>query len=80
LRPLRAIQNGATTLAESFLLFVGVSLVLAESYRSTRKETKRRDDVADRIEALEEEIKGLRDGIDGSGKGFEGALEEIREQ
>jgi hypothetical protein len=55
-------------------------LVLGESYRSTRKETKRRDDVADRLEALEAELKGLREGFDHGGPGFEGALIEIQEQ
>ena len=59
---------------------VGAGLVLGESYRSNRKETKRRDDVADRLEALEGELKGLREGFDDGGKGIEGALTEIREQ
>ena len=55
------MQNGASTLAEAFLFFVGASLVLGESYRSSRKDTKRRDDVKERLEALESEIGTLKD-------------------
>ncbi|WVQ78865.1 hypothetical protein IAT38_000956 [Cryptococcus sp. DSM 104549] len=55
----RAIQNGATTLAETFLFLVGVSLIAGESVRSSRKEGKRRDKVQDRLEGLEEEVKRL---------------------
>lgn len=57
---LRAVQNGATTLAESFLFLVGVSVVLGETYRSSRKEGKRRDMVQERLESLETEIQQLR--------------------
>ncbi len=56
----RAVQNGATTLAETFLFVVGAGLVLGESYRSSRKEGKRRDDVRERLEGLEGEIERLR--------------------
>jgi hypothetical protein len=45
--------------------------VLGESYRSSRKEGKRRDDVRERIEGLEEEVKMLRGVL--SGEGEEGA-------
>ncbi|KAL7424696.1 hypothetical protein Q5752_000380 [Cryptotrichosporon argae] len=56
----RAVQNGATTLAETFLFLVGAGLVLGESYRSARKEGRRRDEVADRLDALEAELRDVR--------------------
>jgi hypothetical protein len=78
LTPLRAVQNGATTLAESFLFLVGAGLVLGETYRSSRKEGKRRDEVQDRLEGLEEEVKALRGLLqDGSVKR---EIEEIRDR
>jgi uncharacterized coiled-coil protein SlyX len=52
----RAIQNGANALAEGFLFTVAASLILAETYRSSRSNTKRREDVDDRIEDLEEQL------------------------
>ena len=54
--PLRAIQNGANALAEGFLFSVAAGLILAETYRSSRSNTKRREDVDDRIEVLEERL------------------------
>ena len=55
--PFRAIQNGANALAEGFLFSVAAGLILAEAYRSSRSNTKRREDVDDRIEALEERLE-----------------------
>jgi len=52
----RAIQNGANALAEGFLFSVAAGLILAEAYRSSRSNTKRREDVDDRIEDLEERL------------------------
>jgi optic atrophy 3 protein len=52
----RAIQNGANALAEGFLFSVAASLILAETYRSSRSNSKRREDVDDRIEDLEERL------------------------
>ncbi|OCF38726.1 hypothetical protein I317_07483 [Kwoniella heveanensis CBS 569] len=63
----RAIQNGATTLAETFLFLVGAGLIVGESYRSSRKDTKRRDKVQDRLDSLEEEVKRLSDALRDSG-------------
>jgi len=76
---LRAVQNGATTLAEAFLFFVGASLVLGETYRSSRKEGKRRDDVKERIETLEEEIMNLRSALGEEGN-VDATLRDLREQ
>ena len=49
----KAIATGANFIAEGFLFAVAVSLIMAESYRGYRKENKRRDVVADRLESLE---------------------------
>ena len=76
---LRAIQNGATTLAESFLFVVGAGLVLGETWRSSRKEGKRRDDVADRLERLEADLGSVKGLLEGDGA-WSKALEELREQ
>jgi hypothetical protein len=54
------VQNGATTLAETFLFIVGAGLVLGETYRTSKKNEKRRDLVAERLETLEEELEKLR--------------------
>lgn len=74
----RAVQNGATFLAESFLFAVAAGLVLGETYRSSRKETKRRDDVRERIEALEEEVQRARDLV--ARRDWEAELGELRER
>ncbi|WRT65732.1 uncharacterized protein IL334_002680 [Kwoniella shivajii] len=77
----RAIQNGATTLAETFLFLVGAGLIVAESLRSSRKEEKRRDAVQDRLDGLEDEVKKLTKSLDGDEDGgWKGGLEEIRQR
>lgn len=63
IRPLsesKAIDSGATFVSEGFLFLVGISLILFENWRSRRKETTRREDVADRISELEESEKSGR--------------------
>ena len=56
----RAIQNGANALAEGFLFSVAAGLILAETYRTSRSNTKRREDVDDRIEDLEDQLARAR--------------------
>lgn len=58
---------------------MAAGLVLGETWRSSRKEGKRRDDVAERLENLETEIQSLRQVLDG-GTEVSRSLEEIREQ
>lgn len=63
IRPLseaKAIETGANFISETFLFIVAGSLILVESYRSRRKETSRREDVAERIGELEESEKNAR--------------------
>ncbi|KAL4765057.1 OPA3 family protein [Aspergillus foveolatus] len=59
IRPLsesKAIESGATFISETFLFLVAGSLILFESWRSRRKENNRRDDVAARLNELEETV------------------------
>lgn len=63
IRPLseaKAIDSGASFVSEGFLLLVGVGLVVLENWRSKRKETSRREDVADKINELEENDRASR--------------------
>lgn len=55
----RAVQNGANTLAESFLFAVGAGLVLGETYRSSRKNAERRDNVAEELAWLRSRVEEL---------------------
>ncbi|KAF9000039.1 OPA3-domain-containing protein [Hymenopellis radicata] len=61
-RPLsetRAIDSGANALAEGFLFGVAAVLILGETYRSSRNQSKRRDDVDDKLEELGTQVSEL---------------------
>ena len=63
IRPLseaKAIESGATVISETFLFSVAAGLILFESWRSRRKESSRRDDVAERLNELEESEAAAR--------------------
>lgn len=63
IRPLseaKAIDSGANFISEAFLFLVAGGLIVFESWRSRRKETSRREDVAGRITELEESEKTAR--------------------
>jgi myosin-1 len=63
IRPLseaKAIETGSNFISEAFLFSVGGGLILFESWRSRRKENTRREDVADRLNDLEESEKAAR--------------------
>ncbi|KAL8668953.1 MAG: hypothetical protein Q9168_006435 [Polycauliona sp. 1 TL-2023] len=63
IRPLseaKAIDAGANFASETFLLSVGIGLIVFERWWSSRRETNRREDVADRIEELEESERAAR--------------------
>ncbi|KAI9813364.1 MAG: hypothetical protein M1832_006322 [Thelocarpon impressellum] len=66
IRPLpeaKAIDMGANFISETFLFLVGGSLIVFESFRSRRKENSRREDIADRLEELEESERNARRGM-----------------
>ena len=63
IRPLseaKAVETGANFISETFLFGVAAGLILFESWRSRRKETSRREDVADRLAELEESEKAAK--------------------
>ncbi|XP_006457142.1 hypothetical protein AGABI2DRAFT_188831 [Agaricus bisporus var. bisporus H97] len=58
-RPLsesRAIENGANFLAEGFLFTVAASLIISETWRSSRSQSKRRDTVDDQLQDLNDQV------------------------
>ena len=66
IRPLseaKAIDSGANFISEAFLFIVAGGLIVFESWRSRRKETSRREDVAGRIAELEESERVARRGM-----------------
>lgn len=79
----KAVTNGATALAEGFLFFVGISLIAGEAYRSSRSNSKRRDDVDDRLNELDDKVGELKKLLDKSlkgdedGDGVEGRLDAV---
>ncbi|KAI9876402.1 MAG: hypothetical protein M1830_006600 [Pleopsidium flavum] len=63
IRPLseaKAIDSGANFISEAFLFVVGASVILFESWRSRRKETTRRLDVAEKLGELEQSETSAR--------------------
>lgn len=67
IRPLseaRAIELGANFFSEAFIFAVAAGLLVWDSWRSRRKESQRRDDVADRLLQLETEVESLRAQLD----------------
>ncbi|KAH9815678.1 Optic atrophy 3 protein (OPA3) [Teratosphaeria destructans] len=63
IRPLseaKAIELGANFFSEAFIFAVAAGLIVWDTWRSRRKESQRRDDVADRLDALEMEVQRLR--------------------
>jgi hypothetical protein len=56
---LRAIENGANFLAEGFLFSVAVALIIGETWRSSRSQSKQRSDVNDSIEELQTRVREL---------------------
>ncbi|KAI6110308.1 optic atrophy 3 protein-domain-containing protein [Pisolithus croceorrhizus] len=66
-RPLsetRAIENGANALAEGFLFAVAAALIVGESFRTSRAQSKRRDNVDDRLDELATSVSSLRDTVE----------------
>lgn len=53
----KAIETGANFLSEAFVFGVGLGLLLFENWRSRRKEKDRRDEVKERLEKLEDDVR-----------------------
>lgn len=67
----RAIDNGANALAEGFLFGVAALLIIGETWRSARSQTKRREGVDDKLDELQLQIGGLTDRVDTLSRDFE---------
>ena len=74
----RAIDSGANALAEGFLFSVAAALIIGESWRSSRNQSKRRDDVDDKLEDLDSRISEATTRLDGLVSQIEERLEEER--
>ena len=72
----RAIENGANTLAEGFLFAVAAALILGESFRTSRNQSKRRDSVDDQLDELGTKITELSARVDSLTDGREAELRE----
>ena len=76
----RAIENGANALAEGFLFTVAAALIVAETWRSSRNQTKRRDKVDDQLDELESKVTALAERTDNLKRLFEERWEEEKER
>ena len=59
----KAIESGANLFADTFLFMVALGALLFQEYTSRKKAKTRREDVADRIEELEQSEKSARKGL-----------------
>lgn len=76
----RAIENGANALAEGFLFGVAAVLIVGETWRSSRSQSRRRDDVDDKLEGLSTRIQELSSRLDQSLTNVEERLEYERQR
>ena len=76
----RAIENGANAIAEGFLFSVATALIIGESWRSSRSQSKRRDDVDDQLDALGTKIVDLTTRVDNLAGKWETDLREERQK
>ncbi|KAF9009638.1 optic atrophy 3 protein-domain-containing protein [Cyathus striatus] len=83
IRPLsetRAIENGANALAEGFLFAVAAGLIIGESWRSARSETRRRGNVDDQLEELGVKVGQVMERVERLEREIEGGIEEERQK
>jgi len=83
IRPLsetKAIENGANALAESFLFGVAALLILGESYRTSSKQSRRRDDVDEKLEGLLNAVESLQEGKKEVERALERSKEEVEDE
>ncbi|RDB19495.1 OPA3-like protein [Hypsizygus marmoreus] len=83
IRPLseaRAIENGANALAEGFLFAVAASLILGETWRTSRNQSKRRDSVDDQLDALGTKVVELTTRVDSLSTQWENELRDEKQR
>ncbi|KAH6900868.1 optic atrophy 3 protein-domain-containing protein [Coprinopsis sp. MPI-PUGE-AT-0042] len=81
LRPLsetKAIDRGANFLAEGFMFSVAAALIIGETWRSSRSQSKRRDTVDDQLEELGEKVSELTARVDSLAGKWDDDLREQR--
>lgn len=74
----RAIENGANALAEGFLFGVAALLILGETWRSSRSQSKRRDSVDDHLEELSTKLQELSTRVEGIAGQYDDRWQEER--
>ncbi|OBZ75957.1 OPA3-like protein, partial [Grifola frondosa] len=82
-RPLsetKAIENGANALAEGFLFGVATLLIIGETWRSSRSQSKRRDSVNDQLEDLQAKVSSLTQSVETLTKDYDGRWSEERQR
>jgi optic atrophy 3 protein len=75
-----AIENGANALAEGFLFGVAALLIIAETWRSSRSSSKRRDLVDDTLEDLTTQVQELNAKLDAFTKDIGERYEETNQR
>lgn len=76
----RAIDNGANAIAEGFLFSVAAALIIGETWRTSRNQSKRRDSVDDQLEDLGTQLAELTTRVDNIVKAIETEQNEERQR
>lgn len=76
----RAIENGSNALAEGFLFAVAASLIIGETWRSSRNQSKRRDAIDDQIDGLGTGLAELNSRVDTLTQRWEEELSQERQR
>jgi hypothetical protein len=76
----RAIENGANALAEGFLFSVAAALIVGETWRTSRNQSKRRDSVDDQIDELQTKVLELDARVKEAALAWENQLEEEKQR
>ena len=72
----RAIENGANAIAEGFLFAVAAALIIGETWRTSRNQSKRRDSVDDQLDELGTKVTELTARLDNLINGRETEMQE----
>jgi hypothetical protein len=77
---IRAIDQGANFIAEGFMFSVAAVLIIGETWRSSRNQSKRRDSVDDQLEDLGSGLGELKTRVDTLAEKWEVQLQEERQR
>jgi hypothetical protein len=76
----RAIENGANAIAEGFLFTVAAGLIIGETWRSSRSQSKQREAVDDQLDDLGTKVVELTSRVDELSRKWEDDLQEERQR